>query len=186
MAEQKVAPRKSRKLLKRIGAGLAILLGVFVAFLLFVNLMPGWDLYFVQSGSMQPVFNPGDLVITRPFDNLTAGEIITYRQGQTVVTHRIFEIKDGQIYTKGDANEDPDPHGITIDQVQGVYLMRIPYLGYINSLTSTRKGWFLIIIIPTIILVGFIVKDIVKESLKKELKANAETAGDEAASAKKG
>lgn len=186
MVEQKVAAKKPRQLLKRVSAGVAIFLGVVVAFLAFVHFMPGWDLYFVQSGSMRPVFNPGDIVITHPFGNLKAGEIITYEQNKAMVTHRVIEINNGLIYTKGDANEDPDPHPVTIEQVKGVYLFRIPYLGYINGLVSSRKGWFVVIIVPTMVLVGFIVKDIVKESLKKETqKAAEETKGDGAVSVNK-
>jgi hypothetical protein len=45
-------------------------------------------------------------------------------------------------------------------------MFKIPFAGYINSFVSSRMGWFIAIIIPTVILVLFIVKDIIKEAFK--------------------
>jgi signal peptidase len=155
-----------KKIGKRITTALVILLGVIVAALLFVYFMPGWGLYFVKSGSMVPSINPGDIVITRPVGEIRPDMVVTFEQGEAIVTHRVMELVDGKLRTKGDANEDMDPDLLSITNVQGIYLFKIPYIGYINNLVSDRKGWFIVIIIPTIILVLFIVKDIFKEAFK--------------------
>ena len=162
-------------MLKRIGkiaswviAGLLVLV---VAGLILTKVVPGYGLYFVKSGSMVPTFNPGDLVVTGPIGgtftgSLAVGKVVTFDTGTEVVTHRVAEIKDGKVITKGDANKAEDTAPVAAAAIKGIYMFRIPYAGFINGFVSNRKGWFLLIIIPTALLVGFIVKDIVKESLK--------------------
>jgi len=162
-----------KKWIKRIGTGISIIIALAVAGLLFVHFMPGWGLYFVRSGSMVPTLNPGDLVITRPVGEIRPNTIVTFEQNDAMVTHRVIELVEDGFRTKGDANEDADPDLLTAGRVQGTYLFKIPRLGYINSFVSDRRGWFIVIIIPTIILVLFIVKDILKETFKsgkKEIK----------------
>jgi signal peptidase len=72
------------------------------------------------------------------------------------------------LITKGDANENPDPIPVQFSQVKSRYLFRIPYIGYAAGFVRTKLGWLLAIILPSIILVGFIIKDIVKEAFKNE------------------
>jgi signal peptidase len=145
------------------------ILGLIVAALAFVVFSPDYDLYFVRSGSMSPAVNTGDVVIVGPVSGgIKPGDIITYQQDKNLITHRVISIEGDTLITKGDANEDPDPRPIQFSQVKSRYLFRIPYVGYVNSFIHTRLGWFLVIILPAIILVGFIIKDIIKEALKSE------------------
>lgn len=155
-----------KKWTKRIGTGVSIIIALAIVGILFLHFMPGWGLYFVKSGSMVPTISPGDLVITRPAGEIHPGSIVTFDQGETVVTHRVLEMSGGMLRTKGDANEDADPDPLPVERVQGVYLFHVPKLGYINSFVSDRRGWFIVIIIPTVVLVLFIVKDILKETFK--------------------
>ncbi len=166
-----------KKLTKKITTAVAVLIALAIAGLLFVHFMPGWGLYFVRSGSMSPAINAGDIVITRPVGEIRPGMVVTFQQNDIVVTHRVLEIINGQLRTKGDANEDADPELRKISDAQGIYLFRIPWLGHLNSLVSNRRGWFIVIIVPTLILVGFIVWDIVKESMKKEAAKGGDATG---------
>jgi len=117
--------------------------------------------------------------------NLTAGKIITFERNDELITHRIIGIKNNMYQTQGDANEDPDPQPVSPAMIQGAYLFKIPYLGFINSFVANRKGWFVIIIIPTVLLVLFIVKDILKETFKDSGKAKKQTEGGDAIPGKK-
>jgi signal peptidase I len=119
---------------------------------------------------MEPAFNVGDVVIAGPLGpaGIKSGVIVTYAIGKTLVTHRVLSIDGNTLITKGDANEAPDPVPVLLSQVQSRYLFRIPYVGYAAGFVRTRPGWFLVIILPSIILVGFIVKDIIKEAFKNE------------------
>lgn len=93
----------------------------------------------VLSGSMKPVFNPGDLIIDKKVNanELKVGDIVTYMYGSNFLsTHRIIEIskddKGKQVFkTKGDNNNAADNQVISSNAIVGKYIFRIPLIGYI-------------------------------------------------------
>lgn len=140
-----------------------------LAGLAFVFFVPGYNLYLVRSESMKPAINMGDLIITGPLNSPLAGAVepgtvITYDYNGKLITHRVWSTDDMVINTKGDAVEDPDPWTITLSSIKGIYLFKIPYVGYFTSFVQTKTGWFLTIIIPAALLVLWLAKDIVKEA----------------------
>ena len=148
----------------------SIVLGLVVAGLTFLYFSPGYDLRLVRSESMKPAINMGDLIITGPLNGPINGEIkpgtiVTYEYSKELITHRVQSIDGKTLVTKGDAVEDTDSWSVTLSDVRGVYLFRIPYVGYVTSFVQTKLGWFLAIIIPGALLVGWLAKDIVKAAL---------------------
>ena len=114
---------------------------------------------------MKPVINMGDMVIMAPANGqVRPGEIVTYEWGNELVTHRVLSVDGDKVVTKGDAVEDPDPWSVTLSDVRGSYLFRLPYIGYVSNFIKTRLGWFLIIILPAAALIAFLIKDIFKEA----------------------
>ncbi len=171
-----------RKLFKTLSFVIAGVITLVLAFVLFIHFMPGYGLFFVRSDSMSPVINAGDMVITGPsgvwpLGELAEGDVVTFNQGNSVVTHRIITIEEGVITTKGDANEIPDSHPIHATQIIGVKLLSVPKIGYVNSFISDRRGWFIAVILPAIILIGWIIKDIIKEAVKEDKKKNKANGG---------
>ena len=157
-----------RKLSKYISRALLIILGLIVISLVFVFLSPDYDIYTVQGESMKPDINRGDIVVIGPVDGwltgkLEAGKIITYEYEQSTITHRIDIIDGNTIITKGDAVEDPDPWPVSLSQVKGIAFFKLPYAGHLISFAHTKLGWFLAIIIPAMLLVCLIGKDITQE-----------------------
>ena len=148
----------------------SIILGLIVAFLAFVFISPAYDLYIVRSGSMEPAINVGDMVLAGPVGTggIKPGVIISYEAGKNLITHRVLSIDGNTLITKGDANKEPDPNPVRLSQVQSRYIFRIPYVGYVAGFLRTRPGWLLSIVLPSIVLVGFIVKDIIKEASRNE------------------
>ena len=149
------------------------LLAVTLLLLGLIYLLPGYDLYVVNSNSMNPTFSAGDIVATVPPGSLLVGDIQTgdiaiFQIGSEKVTHRIVSIEGEIITTKGDANEDPDVRPIAASQVNGIYLFKIPAVGYVINLLKSRNGWFLGIIVPAILLISWICVDIIKEALRRE------------------
>jgi len=141
-----------------------------IAGLAFLYFSPGHNLYLVRSESMRPAINMGDLIITGPLNGPLNGEIkpgtiVTYEYSKELITHRVQSIDGTTLVTKGDATEDPDPWSVTVSNVRGIYLFKIPYVGYTTSFIQTKLGWFLAIIIPAALLVCWLAKDIVKEAL---------------------
>ncbi len=151
----------------------SIILGLIVVALAFVFFSPDYALYFVRSESMKPAINMGDVVIAGPAGGgIKPGDIVTYELAKNLITHRVLSIEGNTLITKGDASEDPDPSPVQFSQVKSRYLLKIPYVGYLSGFVRTRLGWFLAIILPAIVLVGFIVKDIIKEALKTDKPVN--------------
>ena len=148
----------------------SIILGLIVAFLAFVFISPDYDLYIVRSGSMEPAINVGDMVFAGPVGtgDIKPGVIISYEAGKNLITHRVLSIDGNTLITKGDANKEPDSTPVRLSQVQSRYIFRIPYVGYVAGFLRTRPGWLLSIVLPSIVLVGFIVKDIIKEASRNE------------------
>lgn len=147
-----------------------VLLGLGVIYLL-----PDYNLYLVRSESMVPAINMGDLIITGPMGGPMNGEIkpgtvVTYEHNEELITHRVASIDGKALVTKGDAVEDPDPWQVTIADVRGVYLFKIPYIGYGLRFIQTKSGWFISIIIPAVVLIGWLIWDILKETFKNEPK----------------
>ncbi len=148
------------------------LLGVALAGLAFIYFVPGYDLYLVRSESMTPAIHMGDLIITGPIGGpingeIEAGAVITYEQDKKLITHRVLSVEGRTLTTKGDAVEDPDPWSVSLSSVRNVYLFKVPSVGYLTSFVQSKMGWFIMIIIPATILVGWLAKDIVKEALSE-------------------
>jgi signal peptidase len=147
----------------------SIVLGVVVAGLAFIYFSPGYNMYVVRSDSMKPVFAAGDLIIAKPSSSeIKVGSIITFQKGAELVTHRVIELTENGVITKGDANEDADTGTVALSQVKGSYFMKLPYVGYVSAFVQTRTGWLLAVLIPAVLLLGWIITDILREALKPQ------------------
>lgn len=61
----------------------------------------GWSDAVVLSGSMEPTFSIGDLLVIHEEKTYQCGDIITFSDGAFVTTHRIVEETGGRIYYQG-------------------------------------------------------------------------------------
>jgi len=112
----------------------------------------------IQTESMYPTFEPGDLIIATAVEpeDLRQGDIITYWtviNGERVLnTHRITDIYDGGTHlifaTKGDNNLAADALTVHESEVVGIYQFRIPGVGKVFDFLQTSMGFFLIIVLP--------------------------------------
>ena len=124
-----------------------ILIGLFI--ILALNIMTtksdklfeiiGYRSYTVLSGSMEPEFYPGDIVITKHKNNtdININDIVTYRDNDgVIITHRIIEeIPEGYI-TKGDNNNVEDVDILTKENIIGEVKFSIPKIGYVMNFLS--------------------------------------------------
>lgn len=115
----------------------------------------------VQSESMSPTFEEGDLIIIQACDTSTlqAGDIITFH---TIVdnkyalnTHRIDSIAESNgarsYTTKGDNNAVTDQHIISDVDIVGKYVVRLPYMGNVMNFLSSSTGFLVVIVIPMLL-----------------------------------
>jgi signal peptidase len=146
----------------------AVFLILIIGGLVFVHFSADYNMYLVRSESMKPAINMGDAVVIGPpggplGGEVEAGSIVTYQRGLELVTHRVLSVEGDTLLTKGDAVEDADPWAVTMSDVRGVYLFRIPGIGYFSNFIRTRLGWSLVIIIPSVILVTLLIREIRKK-----------------------
>ena len=131
----------------------------------------GFGIATVESGSMSPVFNKGDAVIIVPQEEYNVEDIVAYRDGSSVTTHRIIEENlNGTFVTKGDNNPSQDTEPLReeyiigrVDEETGV----IPYLGYVVYVI--RQPIVLILIVAIIILLLILSTKKEKEQDNKDL-----------------
>jgi signal peptidase len=112
----------------------------------------GIKTYVIISGSMEPNLQIGDIVIVKKVaqNELKQGDIISYRQGQSVITHRIAEVidKEGEVEykTKGDNNNAEDSGIISYEMIEGKVVKHISQIGKI-AIILQKKGTIIFIIL---------------------------------------
>lgn len=109
---------------------------IFLATLAAVAVLPaltGWTGSVVQTGSMEPLISPGDVVVTVPLpttEPVPIGRVITFRLDDESVAHRVVSVRnDNTIITAGDANPQVDPWSTTRTDITGQARLLVPYIG---------------------------------------------------------
>lgn len=110
----------------------------------------------VLSGSMQPTYKVGSVIYYKKVSQkeLKVGDVITFNANKNkMVSHRIANIDNGFIETKGDANNVSDVNKIRYENVKGkVGKLSIPYVGY--YIKAVNDNLTLVVIVAVIILVS--------------------------------
>lgn len=99
----------------------------------------GYRSYTVLSGSMEPEFYPGDIVITKHKNktDIKINDIVTYRDNDgVIITHRIIEETPDGYITKGDNNNVEDADILTKENIIGEVKFSIPKIGYVMDFLS--------------------------------------------------
>ena len=99
----------------------------------------GYRSYTVLSGSMEPKFYPGDVVITKHKNktDIQVNDIVTYRDNDgIIITHRIIEETPDGYITKGDNNNVEDTDILTKENIIGEVKFSIPKIGYVIDFLS--------------------------------------------------
>ena len=74
----------------------------------YVNIF-GYSIFSTETGSMSKTIEKGDIVIVKLGENtLNEKDIITYKSGNAIITHRIKKIDGNTIIAKGDNNNTED------------------------------------------------------------------------------
>lgn len=149
---------------------------VVLALVLTVPRAAGIHPYVVLSGSMEPAIRTGGIVFTdTDRTDPEINDVITYKVNDgSLVTHRVVRVDDGNIVTKGDANETEDP-AIQNDQVIGTVVFSIPFIGYAVSVLASRGS---VMILAAMVILVF--------TFAPSPKNKQEAAGTEKNSTKKG
>jgi len=129
--------------------------GIFLGLYLF-GIIP----YIVLSGSMEPTIYTGSLCfIDKNYDyqKIEEKDIIAFKVNNTLVTHRVDNITEEGIVTKGDSNNTVDGTVITKDNYVGKNIFWIPMLGYVVVAFQTTTGKIILITCVILLLIaGFL------------------------------
>ncbi len=125
----------------------------FVAGCLAITLLPilfGWRPFVIESGSMQPRIDIGDVVLASPVDNANdlLGRVAVFQDPDrpgTMKSHRIVAINaDGTLTSKGDANPTVDSLHVPLSDVRGLGRLLVGFAGL--PLIWTQNGQWLLLL----------------------------------------
>lgn len=122
----------------------------------------GWQLVSVQSGSMEPTYHVGSMLIVEPIDasQVERGMAIVFRDPRDdgrIVTHRVLGRAPGetlQFLTQGDANATADPAAVPARMVQGRVRSEIGGLGHVTDWLRWPRSFVLLVVLPGLLLAG--------------------------------
>lgn len=145
----------------------------------------GYSLFEVQTGSMKKAIKPGDWIITKKEDEIEIGDIVTYKQDNEFITHRVIEKYKGTFVTKGDANNTKD-NPIDQSQIVGKVVKTLHGFGILRK--TIFNPFVLITLIITLYLFNLTFKpgktkfdqyvnsfiELLKKKIKKQLDKKTE------------
>lgn len=111
----------------------------------------GFSHSIVISGSMEPAFSPGDLLVYREQDSYDIGDIVIFTQGQSLVTHRIVGEGEEGFITKGDANNAEDTDILDPANIHGQMVLVIPKIGNFLLFLKTPFGFLCLLLFGALI-----------------------------------
>jgi signal peptidase len=137
----------------------------------------------VESESMIPTLNIGDLLVLQAHspESINVGDIIVYTATwhDKPIVHRVVERQlvgtEYHYYTQGDNNTMRDPGYRLYEDIVGVVVFVIPYLGYVTLFLHEPYGLAIVIVL-------FIALLILPEFIFKEKKEENEEPSEEQAS----
>lgn len=126
-----------------------------------VSNLGGFTPMTVQSDSMSPTFDQGDLIVIKTCDTskLQVGDIVTFHtiidNQYALNTHRIESIDElngmRSFTTKGDNNDVADTHIISDGDIVGQYVLKIPGMGKVMDFLSSTWGFLIVIVLPMLL-----------------------------------
>jgi signal peptidase len=118
----------------------------------------GWQLLAVESGSMEPTYPIGSLLVVAPADAswVRDGMPIVFDDPTIdgrLVAHRVVGRAPGealQFWTQGDANAVRDPFPVPARLVRGHVLWAVPMIGRVVRLARSPSVFLLLVVAPAI------------------------------------
>lgn len=166
--------KTTKKIIKYI-----ILIALIVLFI--INLILSFEenthilgiyMFNIVSESMEPTFYKDDLVVVRKCSEkeLKKGDIITFKQEDRTISHRIDGItkEKGEVkfITKGDNNEVRDQELVEVQDIYGKVLFSIKDVGKVIHYIQNARGFINIVMFIIILFVLISLRDNQKNSRK--------------------
>ena len=116
-------------------------LGLSLGLLALAPMAFGFRSVVVASGSMAPALRVSDVVVLGDADDpLPVGAVIDFQVGGERRIHRIVQTIGSEYTTKGDANRSADGGRVAAEDINGVGVMVVPFIG-VPSLWLDQGRW---------------------------------------------
>ena len=112
----------------------------------------GYSFFKVATGSMEPNISENDIIVVKDNSDYQVDDVITYKENDSYITHRVMAINNDNLITKGDANNTND-EAINKSQVLGLVVKDYKHLEIWRQILTTPT--ILISIFITLILFDF-------------------------------
>ena len=153
--------KKKKRILRRL---LLIFVGLILGLnLYFINAgkilgnqlpMPfGYGMANVLSGSMEPTFSKGTLLLVKDTQDVQEGDIVVYQSRDELIVHRIISLSGDEVITQGDANNVAD-EPFDRSQIKGKVIGWIPLLGNVAALLKKPIAVIIILIFAFVLVEG--------------------------------
>lgn len=132
--------------------------------------LTGFQFYTVLTGSMEPIIPTNSLVLSKRINSdeeLVPGTIITFhanRLGEDIVlTHTLAKVEmqdNGRLryFTQAYAYEGLDDYETYRQDIVGIYVMHVPFLGKIAFFFQSPYAWLTVLIVVGILFLSWIVQ----------------------------
>ena len=117
----------------------------------------GYTIFRVKTGSMEPTLKIGDILIEKVVnskDEIKKDDIISFKEEDYIVTHRVVDIKEDLIIAQGDANNSQD-EPFSRDKIIGKVIKVIPDLSIWIKVFKTKEVYITIIITIVLFIITF-------------------------------
>ncbi len=106
----------------------------------------GWSWAVVLSGSMEPEIAVNDLIVNKAQDSYKVGDVITFENGNSLITHRIVGENAMGFITQGDANNTEDSNPVAQERILGKVVLTVPKVGIAVGYLKTPLGMLCMIL----------------------------------------
>lgn len=112
----------------------------------------GYSFFNVATGSMEPAISQNDIIIVKKTDDYVVGDIVTFEKDGEYITHRIIDIANDIVTTKGDANNTNDV-AISKEDIIGEVIHTFKSAGIWQKIFTTPQ--IIVAIFVTLVLFDF-------------------------------
>lgn len=106
----------------------------------------GYTFFEVATGSMNPTIQVGDVIVVKITKQIKENDIIVYKDGKSIITHRLIKKESDELIAKGDANNSEDKP-IQENMILGRVVKIIPKLGIWRKILTSPEIVGLIIVL---------------------------------------
>lgn len=121
------------------------------------NFIFGHTTFYITSGSMEPTYDVGDLVIVKKNEEIKVNDVIVFVERGNRISHRVIEIiEEGTnvfYQTKGDNNDTMDNFKVSDHDVFGVVVGKISHIGSIIDFIKGPTGILILVSIPALFMI---------------------------------